>query len=145
MSFMDLKPHKKNGAAPKAPVRLAMMVRGDAPARMKVLIGREVFDHIGGAEQGFVISLGRDTDKHLLRIRVAGKDELTRFVPAAAPKGRGAAGAFWWFLLPPGIAQFPDVPVPLLPAKWEVRQKEKALYVELPAWAWDPKSRDQMR
>lgn len=144
MSFEDLKPHKA-GAAPKAPVRLSMCVRGDAPARMKVLIAREVIDQIGGSEARFAISLGKAEDKHLLRIKALNRDDLGGFTAAAAPKGRSAAGAFWWFLLPPGIEQFPAVPVPLMEAKWEVRAKEKALYVTLPAWAWDPKSRDQMR
>lgn len=144
MSFEDLKPHK-NGSPPKAPVRLSMVARGESPARMKVLISREVLGHIGGAAQGFQISLGKDVDKHLLRIRPSSKEDLACFKAAAAPKGRGEAGAFWWFLLPPGIEQFPNVPVPLLEAKWEVRAKEKALYITLPAWAWDPKSRDQMR
>jgi len=134
MSWQELQPHKAQAGAPKAPVRVGVHQRGEAPSRAYVVFKADVLKLIGAGTDTYRLAIGTNGEnRHQLRIAF---DKSGVFVPTELAKVRG--GGWWRFTLPP-LDRFPECKVPLQAVDYSHDKAGKALIVDLPAWGWNEK------
>lgn len=130
-------PHASKGnAQPKEPVRIAMSKMRTAPARMVLLIRRDVLAKLGGRAERYRIHVGRVEDRHRLKLV---QDDQGPFEANVA----GQKSSVMRIRLP-FIEQFPDCKIAAQGVAFEQLQTQRnALLVTLPAWAWNAEQKAQ--
>lgn len=133
MAFEEIFPGS-GSPAKKVPLRVGMSKMRSAPARMVLLVQREVLSRLGAGAERYRLHLGRVDNKHQILIV---RDDQGPFEANVA----GQKSTVMRLRLPV-VSQFPSCSIKPEPADFEiVRQPKVGLVVNLPAWAWNPEAK----